>query len=93
MRGVIMENEKRRFYLIIGIILLFLGLFSFMYGSIIPTKYLPMNDLPSLIFKLSGVIFLIIGIIILVFMRKKSINHERKTTSKDVSPENQNKES
>jgi hypothetical protein len=72
-----MENEKRQFYLIIGITLIVLGLFSFIYGYIIPTKNLPM----------------VIGITILMFIRKKSTIYERKTTSKDVSPENQDEKS
>ncbi len=66
-----MKQEVIHFSLIVGTILLIMGAFSLIYGFIIPTQSFPMNDPPSILFKTMGVFFIIVGLLLVFFLRKR----------------------
>ncbi len=68
-----MKKEAIHFYIIVGTILIIMGIFSLIYGFIIPTRYLPMNEFPSLLFKGVGIVFIAVGLILIIFLRKREI--------------------
>jgi hypothetical protein len=72
------KKETRHFYFIIGIILLIMGGFSFVYGSLIPTKFFTINEIPSLFFQVLGVVFFISGIGLLLYLRTKKVTSAQK---------------
>ncbi len=74
-----MKKETHHFYVIVGIMMMIMGGFSFVYGSIIPTTFFTINEIPSLIFRVSGVIFIVIGVGLLLYLRK----HIDSTTEKE----------
>ena len=66
-----MKKESIHFYFVVGIILIIMGIFSLVYGFIIPTTFFTINEFPSLIFKISGIVFIVFGLGLMITMRKK----------------------
>lgn len=67
-----MSREPVHLPLTLSIVLIIIGGVSLLYGFMIPVTYLPMNILPSTIFKIIGVMFIFIGFIsMLVQLRRK----------------------
>jgi hypothetical protein len=66
------SREPVHLPLTLSIVLIIIGGVSLLYGFMIPVTYLPMNILPSMIFKIIGVMFIFIGFIsMLVQLRRK----------------------
>jgi protein-S-isoprenylcysteine O-methyltransferase Ste14 len=66
-----MKKETRHFYFIIGVIFIVMGIFSIIYGYIIPTQLFTRNDLPSWIFIITGVLLIVVGAILSILLRKQ----------------------
>jgi hypothetical protein len=66
-----MVLEKVNFYVILGIIFIFMGITSIIYGYVIPSEFYPLNKTIGLGFEIIGIIFIIIGLI-LVYITKRS---------------------
>jgi len=64
--------EKINFYSIIGLILIFIGILSLIWGYIIPTKFVPINTTVSLGFEIAGILFIIIGISLFALIKKRT---------------------
>jgi drug/metabolite transporter superfamily protein YnfA len=71
-----MKKETSHFYFIIGVIFIVMGIFSIIYGYIIPTQIFTRNDLPSMIFIIAGVILIIMGVILTILLRKQWKIHQ-----------------
>jgi uncharacterized membrane protein HdeD (DUF308 family) len=67
-----MNEEKKHFYFLSGIILIIVGLVSLTYSYIIPTTAYPYNAPASLTFMILGILFIIIGIILIIL---RGISH------------------
>lgn len=65
--------EKINFYSIISFALIFMGIFSIIYGYIIPTKFNQLNSTIGLGFEIVGILFIIISIILFVLTKKNLI--------------------
>ena len=68
-----MKKEIIYSYTIIGMILIITGIFSFVYGYIIPTENFPINNLPNLFYRILGIIFIIFGLILVTFLKKREM--------------------
>ena len=68
-----MKKETKHFYFVVGLIFMIMGGFSLVYSAIIPTTFFTVNEIPSLIFRITGIIFIIIGLSLTIVMRKKTL--------------------
>ncbi len=74
-----MNNEPIHISLTLGIILSIVGGVSLLYGFMIPVTYLPMNNLPSMIFKIAGIVLLLIGLIMTFVQLKRKTSRKIQT--------------
>ncbi len=67
-----MDDEKIHFYFFCGIISIIVGVVSLVYSFSIPTKGFSYNIPVSLTFIIIGLVFILMGTILLVIHRRKS---------------------
>jgi len=79
-----MNNEKIHINFLWGIICIILGLVSLIYSFSIPTTGFPYNAPDSLTFTVIGIVFIILGIILIIFKRGVSRSQSQNNENNDT---------
>jgi cytochrome b subunit of formate dehydrogenase len=81
-----MNEDSVHISVILSIILIIVGGISLLYGFVIPLTFLPKNILPSMIFKIIGILFILIGLISTFIQLRRKTSRKIQRENKNISP-------